>query len=174
MIERLNGRAAVGIAAVGLLLVVIVGWFGFVSPQRRRRRSWRSGSTTPKRSSQVTQALVEGPLLRLEHRRAGDAAHGNPRRGADVANPAPALEGFWQSPESESSGSPQPFVSVGGANVVGDQHRGRRSIFGIRDFLRRLRTRADLRCDDKVRASGRLFAVDSIQFWGGSDGAGAT
>ena len=36
MIERLNGRAAVWIAAVGLLLVVLVGWFGVVSPQRSK------------------------------------------------------------------------------------------------------------------------------------------
>ena len=30
MIDRLNGRASVLIAAAGLLLVVLVGWFGFV------------------------------------------------------------------------------------------------------------------------------------------------
>ena len=36
MIDRLNGRAAVAIAAVGLLLVVLVGWLGVVAPQRSK------------------------------------------------------------------------------------------------------------------------------------------
>ena len=36
MIERLNGRTVLGLAAAGLLLVLLVGWFGAVSPQRSK------------------------------------------------------------------------------------------------------------------------------------------
>ena len=62
--------------------------------------------------------------------------------------------------------TPQPVVTVGVSDVVPMNVAIEGRYFAIRDFLRRLRARADVRNDDKVRASGRLFAIDSIQFAG--------
>ena len=43
--------------------------------------------------------------------------------------------------------------------------------FAIREFLRLLRTRADVKAN-KVHASGRLFAIDTIGFAGGKQRVG--
>ena len=44
--------------------------------------------------------------------------------------------------------------------------------FALRDFLKRLRSRAELEDDQQVRIVGRLFGVDSIGFVGRNAGSG--
>src|SRR5215218_7090720 len=63
MIERLNGRTSVAIAVAGLLLVALVGWFGFVSPQRSKAADLSLAITDTEAQLTAAQALVDGPLL---------------------------------------------------------------------------------------------------------------
>ena len=94
MIEKLNGRTAVGIAAVGLLLVLLIGWFGVVSPQRSKAAELTLQIEDADTQLAVAQALVNGPQLRLSTAELGDAAHSHSGRGSDVAAPAAAVEGL--------------------------------------------------------------------------------
>ena len=74
MIERLNGRVAIAVAAAGLLLVALVGWFGVVSPQRSKASELDAKIT----ESQTALALAES-LNRADARRASSVAN-HPRR----------------------------------------------------------------------------------------------
>lgn len=166
MIERLNGRAAVWIATVGLLLVVLVGWFMVVAPQRSKVAELAVQIEDAESELEVTQALIAGPVLR--------------QSTADLATLRTAIPDELKMSQilrqlSKASGdsrvriigiTPQPVVAVGVSNVVAMNVAIEGRYFGIRDFLRRLRTRADVGKGDKVRAAGRLFAIDSIQFAG--------
>jgi len=173
MIERLNGRAAVGIAAVGLLLVVLIGWFVVVSPQRSKAAELAVEIEDTETQLEVTQALIRSPLLQQSTAELATLRTAIP----DEVRMSQLLRQL-----SKASGdarvrilgiTPQPVVSVGGADVVAMNIAVEGRYFAIRDFLRLLRTRADVR-DDKVRASGRLFAIDAIQFLGSSGEEGGS
>ena len=167
MIERFNGRTAVGIAAIGLLLVVLIGWFGVVSPQRSKAADLAVRIDETELQLAATQALVNGPQLRLSTAELATLRTAIP----DQVRMSQILRQL-----SKASGdarvrimgiTPQPVVNVGGADVIAMNLAIEGRYFGIRNFLRLLRMRADVR-SDKVKASGRLFAIDSIQFAGAS------
>lgn len=172
MIERLNGRTCVLIAASGLVLVVLVGWLGFVSPQRSKAAALAVQIDETETQLAVTQALVDGPILR--------------RSTAELATLRTAIPDEVRMSQilrqlSKASGearirllgiTPAPVTAVGAADVVAMSLTIEGRYFAIREFLRLLRSRAEIDADSTVRASGRLFAIDSIQFTGGtSEGA---
>lgn len=172
MIDRLNGRTSVAIAVVGLLLVVLVGWLGFVSPQRSKAAGLAVEITDTETQLAATQTLVAGPLLR--------------RSTAELATLRTAIPDqlrmsqlLRQLSKAAADGqvrilgiTPQPVTKVGVADVVSMSVTLEGRYFAIRQFLRLLRSRADIKAN-KVHASGRLFAIDSIQFSGVSSEGGS-
>ena len=173
MIERLNGRIAVGIAGIGLLLVVLVGWFIVVSPQRSKAAELAVKIDDTERLLEATQALVDGPQLRLTTAELATLRTAIPDdvKMSQILRQLSAASG--EARVRILGITPQPFVSAGGADVVVMNIAIEGRYFGIRNFLRILRTQADVRQDDNVRASGRLFAIDAIQFLGsGVDDSG--
>ena len=172
MIDRLNGRTSVAIAIVGLLLVVLVGWLGFVSPQRSKAADLAVEISDSETQLAVAQALVEGPLLR--------------RSTAELATLRTAIpddlrmsQVLRQLSKAAADGqvrilgiTPQPVSKVGVADVVSMSVTIEGRYFAIRQFLRLLRSRADIK-GQKVHASGRLFAIDAIEFNGASSAGGS-
>ena len=171
MIDRLNGRTSVAIAVIGLLLVVLIGWLGFVSPQRSKAAELAVEISDTETQLAVTQTLVEGPLLS--------------RSKAELATLRTAIPDelrmsqlLRQLSQAAAEGqvrllgiTPQPASKVGVADVVSMTVTIEGRYFAIRQFLRLLRSRADIRAN-KVHASGRLFAIDTIQFNGASSEGG--
>ena len=170
MIDRLNGRTSVAIAVVGLLLVVLVGWIGFVSPQRSKAADLAVEISDTETQLAVAQTLVQGPQLS--------------RSKAELATLRTAIPDelrmsqlLRQLSKAAAEGqvrilgiTPQPASKVGVADVVSMSVTIEGRYFAIRQFLRLLRSRADIKAN-KVHASGRLFAIDAIQFNGaGSEG----
>ena len=91
MIDRLNGRTSVAIAVVGLLLVVVVGWLGFVSPQRSKAADLAAKiSDSEHPACRYAGARRRSPAA-TEHRRACRHSGRPSRIGQDVAAPASAL-----------------------------------------------------------------------------------
>jgi hypothetical protein len=170
MIERLNGRTSVIIAAAGLLLVVLVGWMVFASPQRSKADDLAVEVADTQAKLAATQALVDGPLLR--------------RSTAELATLRTAIPDEIRMSEilrqlSKAARdtrvrllgiTPQPVTTVGAADGVPMSVTIEGRYFAIRQFLRLLRSRADIKAD-KAHASGRLFAIDSILFAAGSEKA---
>ena len=173
MIERFNGRAAVGIAAAGLLFVLLVGWFGVVAPQRSKAAELATQIEDTELQLEVTQALVDGPQLRLSTAQLATLRRAIPDE-VRMSQILRQLSGASAKSKIRILGiTPQPVAVVGGADVVSMNVGIEGRYFGIREFLRLLNTSADVE-SDKVRASGRLFATDSIQFTGagGEDRSG--
>jgi len=168
MIDRLNGRTSVLIAAAGILLVVLVGWFGFVSPQRTKADEL--GVTIAETETQLTvlQALVNGPVLRrstaelvtLRTAIPDDVRMSQILRQLSAASADARVRVLGITPLPVTTGNPADLVSM----TVTLEGR----YFGIREFLRILRSQAEIEDDQQVRASGRLFAIDQIQFVGGT------
>lgn len=167
MIERLNGRLSIAIAAAGLLLVLLVGWFGFVTPQRSKATDLAAKITATETQLALTEAVARGSQLR--------------QSGKELVTLRVAIPDQISMPEilrqltrAAVDGNvritgitPAAVVSTGVAEAVPMSITVEGRYFGIREFLRHLRTRADLK-GDELRASGRLFSVDSIQFAGGT------
>jgi Tfp pilus assembly protein PilO len=164
-IDRLNGRPAIAIAAASLLLIVLVGWFGFVSPQRAKADSLAVQIGDTERQLAITEAVARE--ARLEE---------NARLLATLRRAVPDEMGMpdimRQLTRAATDGrvritgiTPAAVVSTGVADSVPITVTIEGRYFGIQEFLRRLRTRTDVE-GERVRASGRLFSVDSIQFTG--------
>jgi Tfp pilus assembly protein PilO len=166
MMERLNGRVSLLLSAAGLLLVLLVGWFAVVSPQRSKAEELSVKIDAAETRLQIAQDLVRGPALQQSK--------------AELATLKTAIpdevrmSGILRQLSRASANSrvrilgitPAPAVAAGAADVVAITVAVEGRYFGIREFLRLLRAAADVE-DDKVKASGRLFGVDSIQFTGG-------
>ena len=172
MIESLNGRISVAIAVAGLLLVVLVGWLGFVSPQRSQAAELSVEITDTQTQLAAAKALVEGPLLRRSTAELVTLRTAIP----DEIRMSQILRQFSKASADARVRilgiTPQPVTKVGAADVVPMSVSIEGRYFAIREFLRLLRSRADIR-SDKVRASGRLFAIDAIQFAGGTTANGS-
>src|SRR5581483_5484794 len=61
MISRINGRLAALLAAAAFLVVVLVGWYGFVSPQRSKAASLDSQISDVQGQIASTQAYLANP-----------------------------------------------------------------------------------------------------------------
>src|SRR4029450_480354 len=57
MIDRVSKRTAVAIAAVGVLAVVLVGWFAVVSPQRSKASELDGKITESRTALSLAQSL---------------------------------------------------------------------------------------------------------------------
>jgi Tfp pilus assembly protein PilO len=168
MIDRLSKRTVLAIAAVGLLAVVLVGWFALVSPQRSKA-SELDGKIT---ESQTALALAES-LNRADTRRATTVE----ARALAKAMPAEAQmsEVLRQLSSAAkrtrvrvNSVTPQAAAPLAGYEALPMTVVVEGRYFGIANFLGVLRTKTRV-SDDAVRAKGRLYSVDQIQFAGTSD-----
>lgn len=163
MIERLNGRPSIAIAVAGLLLVVLVGWLGFVSPQRAKADELAVKISETETQLAVTEAIARGTQL---------AQSGKELAALRVAIPdetsMPQI--MRQLTRAAVDGNiritgitPSAVVSNGTADAIPMSVAVEGRYFGIREFLRHLRTHTGVE-GDQIRATGRLFSVDSIQF----------
>ena len=167
MIDRLNGRLSIAIAAAALLLVLLVGWYGFVSPQRSKAASLAVEISDTERQLVITEAVARSG--RLEQ---------NARVMATLRKAVPDEMGMpdilRQLTRAATNGrvritaiTPAAVVPTGVADSVPITVTIEGRYFGIREFLAQLRTRTDLQ-GERIRANGRLFSVESVQFTGGA------
>ena len=166
MIERLNGRFAIAVAAAGLLLVALVGWFGVVSPQRSKAAELSVKVDDANVQLATAQALIDGPALMQSKAELATLKRAIPDEVEMSAILRQLSKASAASRVRVTGITPSAAVANGASSVVSISVTVEGRYFGLRNFLRLLRASADLR-SDKPKASGRLFAVDSIQFNGG-------
>jgi Tfp pilus assembly protein PilO len=165
MMERLNGRVSLLLSAAGLLLVLLVGWFGVVSPQRSKAAELSVQIEEAETRLRIAQDVVRGPALQQSKAELATLKIAIPDE-VKMSGILRQLSRASAKARVRVTGiTPQAPVSAGAADVVAMTVTVDGRYFGIREFLRLLRTGADIR-DDQVEASGRLFGVDSIQFSG--------
>jgi Tfp pilus assembly protein PilO len=168
MIDRLSNRTALAIGVVGLLAVVLVGWFAVVSPQRSK-------------ASELEGKIAEGrtALALAESLNRADARRSTSVEARALARAMPAETQMSEILRQLSSAArktrvrvnsvtPQPAVPLSGYEAMPMSVVVEGRYFGIANFLGLLRTKTRV-SDDAVRGKGRLYSVDQVQFAGSSE-----
>ena len=162
MKDKLTPKVVAVLAIVAIAAVALVGWFGLVSPQ------WSKASDLDR---QIAAAKTQLAVAKATT----DSGAANKGRGASALALAQAmpqqvdmsdvlrqlLRAADRADVRLDSVTPQTAAAKSGYSAVpiGVVVTGR--YFGIQQFLRELRTQAGV-AGSHVRASGRLFSVDSV------------
>lgn len=169
MIGRLSGRVAFLLSVSAVLVVVLVGWLVLVSPQRSKAADLTGQVDQTQAQLLSTQAYVKSPIGR-------QAVSELKRLRLAVPDEARVSEIIRQLVRAQNQSgiqidaiTPQALVPVAGAQALPISLTVEGHYFNIAKFLDLLGTWTKLR-GNGVRVTGRLYAVDSIQFGGGGGG----
>jgi hypothetical protein len=161
VIDRINGRLALLVAIVLVLVVVLAAWFAVLSPQRSKAAALDSQIGDANVQLASTQALLNSPTARQS---AGQLAQLR-RALPDDAEMSDILRELSRAAGKTGvrldSITPATAVPAAGAQAVPITLSVSGRYFRIANFLHELRTRATVE-DGTVRVKGRLFAVDNM------------
>ena len=173
MLKRISGRVALIIVAAAVLVVFLLGWFAFVSPQRSKASTLDAQIANTRLQIADNEKLLSGPAKRTslaESRKIARVMPNQPLQSQLIRQ----LSAIAKSSEVQLT-SISPSAAVVGATdealplaVSVNGH-----YFAIQRFLRLLRASADVR-NGKLVGRGRLFTVDSISFAGGAGSSGSS
>jgi type IV pilus assembly PilO-like protein len=161
MIDRINGRLALLIAISGLLVVILVGWFVFVSPQSSKASTLETQIGDANLKLATTQSFLQSPdskqsvtdLRRLRRAIPDDVEMSEILRELAWASRASGVR-------IQSITPSQPVASTGAQAVpIALSVKGR--YFRMAKFMHLLRLEAGVK-DGKPYSSGRLYGIDSI------------
>lgn len=163
--NRMNGIMGVVASSLAVIVVVIVGWVFFVSPQR---------SKADELSTQVTAAHSE---LMSDEQLIASAKRQNTLGNAKAAERAlpdlpkvseilRELNGFAKQSRTELDNiTPGGALSIGSAQALPITLTFKGRYFGLQKLLKLMRQNAGV-SGNTIVAKGRLYTVDSIAFTG--------
>ncbi len=173
MPQRISGRVALLIIVVATLVVILVGWIGFVSPQRSKASSLSGEISNTELQIADNQKLAAGPIKRQSLAALRKLQTAVPEL-AKQPQLLRQLSSMARTSDTELD-SIAPAVPLAGTSteslpltVILKGH-----YFAIQRFLRLMRASSDLRNGHLV-GRGRLFTVDNISFATGSGGTGSS
>lgn len=173
MTDRLNGRLAFLIAVFAVLVLILVGWYAFISPQRSKAASLDGQIATAQGQIASTQAYLKSPATKrygAELRRLKLAV-------PDQVQMSQILRQLsWAAARagvSITSITPSAPVASSGGQAVPIALDVQGHYFRLSNFFRLLRTRTDVK-GKQVKVSGRLYSMDEIQFSTSNAAAGAS
>lgn len=166
-----KNRLLIGIVG-GLLLVLAVGWFGLISPQRASSAKLKIEIEQTQAEIVTRRALAahdstSEPIEIADIYRLGKAMP----KGVDMPGILLELNGLaGRSGITFESISPHaPTIGAGGGKTVQIDLSLVGTYYDLSEFLFRLRNLVEVRSGELV-ASGRLFSVESVSFAEGEDG----
>jgi Tfp pilus assembly protein PilO len=168
MIDRFSKRTALAIAAVGVLAVVLVGWFALVSPQRSKASELDGKISESRAALQLADALTQGGQQRQTAAEARVLVKAMPNETQmseilrQLSSAAKATRVRVNSVTPSAAAPLAGYEAVPMSVVVEGRY------LSIANFLGRLRSLVGVG-PQKMRAKGRLYSVDSVQFVGGTD-----
>jgi hypothetical protein len=163
MIDRTNGRLVLLLTTLGLLVVLLLGWFLLVSPQRSKAASLDGQIGDTSGQLAATDAFLHSPAAHqsvAELRRLRVALPDDAQMSQIVRQLA------WASRRSGvriTSLTPSATVAAAGAQALPIAVTVNGHYFRLAKFMRLLRGEAGV-VDGKAHASGRLYAIDNISF----------
>ena len=166
MIDRLSGRVALLLVVIGTLVIVLLGWFVLVAPERSKASKLDSQINDTNTQLQALTNLLEGPAGRqslVSTRVFQKAVPDNVKMSEIMRQLSAAASASGVEVDGIAPGLPVPGAGTE-TQPISLSVKGH--YFGLQKFLRLLRSSADLN-GDQVRATGRLYSVDTIQFSGG-------
>ena len=162
---KLSGRVALLLSVVGVILVVIIGWFVLVSPQRSKASDLDAKLVVAEGQLADAQRVLAAP--NKQHTREALAAAkralpDTPETSAILRQ----LSALVKSSETElDTIGPGPVATTGGAEPFPLSLTLKGHYFAIQKFVRLLRESADV-SKGKITGNGRLYSIDSIGFAG--------
>jgi len=170
VIDRINGRLALLLAIAALLVLVLVGWFMLVSPQRSTAAALDTQIDDAGIQLSETQALLRSPAA---HQSVKDLRRLGVALPDDVEMSEILRQLSWASRVSgvriESIAPAAPVATSGGAQAVPIPLSVKGRYFRLAKFMHLLRIQAGVK-NGKVHASGRLYAIDNVSFAKGDKG----
>jgi Tfp pilus assembly protein PilO len=161
MIDRINGRLALLLAVVLVLVVVLVSWFAVLSPQRSKAAALDAQIGDANVQLASTQTLLSSPTARQS---AGQLAQLR-RALPDDTEMSDILRELSRAASKTGvrldSITPSTPVPAAGAQAVPITLSISGRYFRIANFMHELRARARVE-DGNVHARGRLFAIDNM------------
>jgi hypothetical protein len=168
----MNGLMGVVISSVAVLVVVIVGWFFFVSPQRSKADKLSVQVSAAKGELASDEQLIATAKKQntLGNAKAAERALPDTPRVSSILRELTALAAESRTElDNIAPGSPTPY-GTSQALPIALTFKGR--YFGLQKLLRLMRQSAGV-SHGKIVSKGRLYTVDSIQFSGGAAADGA-
>jgi Tfp pilus assembly protein PilO len=170
MIEKLSQRTAIAIAAIGLVAVILVGWFAVVSPQRSTAAELQGQIDESHSALALAEALNSGGREKATAKEARALVRAMPDQ-ARMSQILRQLSGAAKSTRVRvNSVTPSANSPLTGYEAIPLTVLVEGRYLGITNFLAKLRTQVRA-AGEQVRAKGRLYSVDQIQFSGNSEGA---
>jgi hypothetical protein len=173
VIAGISGRIAALIAAAVVFLVLLIGWLLLISPQRSKAAQLSTQVSATNDKVAATQAYVSNPATRQsiqDLKRLRRVVPDDPQVSHILRQLTAAARASNVSITSITPGAVTP-TSGGQSEPIGLTVNGH--YFGLSKFMHLLRSQVVVR-GTKIRGSGRLYSVDSIQFSGGGVAAGST
>ena len=165
MLDRLSNRTALIGASVAVLAVALLGWFAVVSPQRSKAADLETKITESQTALQLAEALNRGDARRSSVKEARQLAKAMP----DETRMSQILRQLsWAATRTRvrvNSVTPQAAAPLAGYEALPMTVVVEGRYLGIANFLGLLRTQTRVG-PEKVRATGRLYSVDNVQFSG--------
>jgi Tfp pilus assembly protein PilO len=167
MIDRLSNRTAVVVAAVGVLAVALVGWFLLISPQRSKASELEGKITESRTALQLAEALNRSDARKETVAEARMLAKAMP----DEASMSQILRQLsWAATRAKvrvNSVTPAAAAPLAGYEALPMTVVVEGRYPGVANFLGLIRKQTRVG-PEKVRATGRLYSVDNVQFSGNS------
>ena len=164
---RMNGLMGVVASSLAVLVVVLVGWFFFVSPQRSKADRV-SGQVDAAKSELLSDQQLIATAKRqntLGSARAAERALPDQARVSEILRQLTAFAAESRT-ELDNITPGTPLTLAGGqALPIALTFKGR--YFGLQKLLKLLRQSAGVSGSTIVSKGGRLYTVDGIQFAGG-------
>ena len=162
--DRINGRLALLIAGVLVLVVVLASWFAVLSPQRSKAADLDAQIGDANIRLAATESLLKSPEA---HQSAAQLAQLNRALPADTAMSQVIRElsrAAGKTGVRIDSITPSTPVSAAGAQAVPITLGVSGRYFRLANFMHELRTSARVVEGGNVRVKGRFYAVDNLAF----------
>ena len=170
MIDRMTPRTMILLMALAVVVVGLVGWFVFVTPERTEAASLQTEIELMQTRLEIAEKISADPnkLERQVALRQLETAMPEETRVAMPQVLRQLSEAARKANVRIRGVTPQPAVALTGYNVTPITLTVDGHYFGIANFIELLNRQA-VPTENGLEASGRLFSVDSIIL-----GAGAT
>lgn len=168
---RMNGLMGVVMSSLGVLVIVIVGWLFFVSPQRSKADKLSTQVDAAKTELAGDQQLIATAKREntIGNARAAVRALPDEARVPEILRQLTAFAAESRTQlDNITPGAPLQLTN-GQALPISLTFRGR--YFGLQKLLKLMRQSASV-SGSKIVSKGRLYTVDGIQFAGAQPVAG--
>jgi hypothetical protein len=168
---RMNGLTGLLVSSLAVVVVVLVGWFFFVSPQRSKADRLSTQVDAAHTELQSDTTLIDTAKKRntLDNAKAAEKALPAEPRVSEILRQLTDMAAASRTElDSISPGAP---VAVGSSQALPLSLTFKGRYFGLQKLLKLLRQNATV-SGDTIVAKGRLYTVDGIQFAGGTSAPG--